>query len=68
MCGFRFGHSGFLVFWMLSYVGMLAIGLAIEAMFTILNIRFTPFFLITWIIGQEFHNLRPRIIMLILLQ
>ncbi|KAF8885920.1 hypothetical protein CPB85DRAFT_1232523 [Mucidula mucida] len=55
----RFGHSGFLVFWMLSYVGMLAIGLAIEAMFTILNIRFTPFFLITWIIVNVSVCLMP---------
>ncbi|KAF9043608.1 hypothetical protein BDZ89DRAFT_943616 [Hymenopellis radicata] len=55
----KFGHSGFLVFWMLSYVGMLAIGLALEAMFTILTIRFIPFFLITWIIVNVSVCLMP---------
>lgn len=47
----RFGNSGFLVLWALNFVGMLAVGLALEAMFTILTHRFMPYFMITWIIG-----------------
>ncbi|KAF8153412.1 hypothetical protein B0H34DRAFT_800617 [Crassisporium funariophilum] len=45
-----FGHAGFLVFWMLNWVGMLSVGLALEALFTVLTARFIPFFLIFWII------------------
>ncbi|KAK0209232.1 hypothetical protein DFS33DRAFT_1308570 [Desarmillaria ectypa] len=44
------GHSGFLVFWMANYVGMLAVGLALEAMITLMTLRFVPFFMIFWII------------------
>ncbi|KAK0465933.1 uncharacterized protein EV420DRAFT_1636491 [Desarmillaria tabescens] len=44
------GHSGFLVFWMANYVGMLAVGLALEAMVTVMTLRFVPFFMIFWII------------------
>ncbi|EIM83021.1 uncharacterized protein STEHIDRAFT_124335 [Stereum hirsutum FP-91666 SS1] len=47
-----FGHSGFVIYWMLSWVGMCALGLAVEAMLTILTIRFIPFFLILWIISN----------------
>ncbi|KAG6812721.1 hypothetical protein H0H92_001082 [Tricholoma furcatifolium] len=46
----KFGHSGFLVFWMLNWVGMMAVGLALEALITILTPRFIPFFMIIWII------------------
>ncbi|KAF9484292.1 hypothetical protein BDN70DRAFT_989742 [Pholiota conissans] len=46
----KFGHSGFLVFWMLNYVGMLALGLSLEAMITLLTVRFIPFFMLTLII------------------
>jgi hypothetical protein len=46
----KFGHSGFLIFWMLNYVGMLALGLALEALLTLLTVRFVPFFMLTWII------------------
>lgn len=46
----RFGHAGFVIFWMLSWCAMLALGLAIEAMITLLTLRFIPFFLVPWII------------------
>jgi len=46
----KFGHSGFMVFWMLNYVGILSVGLALETMVTVLTIRFIPFFMLTWII------------------
>ncbi|EKM53634.1 uncharacterized protein PHACADRAFT_260093 [Phanerochaete carnosa HHB-10118-sp] len=46
----RFGDAGFVIFWMLSWCAMMALGLAIEAMITILTLRFIPFFLVPWII------------------
>ncbi|ESK88543.1 response to drug-related protein [Moniliophthora roreri MCA 2997] len=46
----RFGRAGFVIFWMLSYVAMLALGLALEAMVTLLTARGIPFFLLLWII------------------
>ena len=46
----KFGHGGFVIFWMLNWVGMLSVGLALEAMVTLLTVRFIPFFLIIWII------------------
>lgn len=48
----KFGHGGFVVFWMLNWVGMLAVGLALESLLTLLTIRFMPFFMITWIIAN----------------
>ncbi|KAI0063579.1 hypothetical protein BV25DRAFT_385006 [Artomyces pyxidatus] len=45
-----FGHSGFLVYWMMSWFAMAALGLAVESMITILTPRFVPFFLLLWII------------------
>ncbi|KAJ3514420.1 hypothetical protein NLJ89_g2395 [Agrocybe chaxingu] len=46
----KFGHSGFLIFWMLNYAGMLAVGLALESLLTLLTTRGIPFFMLTWII------------------
>ncbi|KAF7364086.1 DUF3533 domain-containing protein [Mycena sanguinolenta] len=48
----RFGDAGFVIFWMLNWAGMLACGLALEAMITLLTMRFIPFFLILWIISN----------------
>ncbi|KXN90895.1 Nitrosoguanidine resistance protein SNG1 [Leucoagaricus sp. SymC.cos] len=45
----KFGRSSFLVFWMMNYCGMLALGLALESMITILGAAFVPFFLLAWI-------------------
>ncbi|KAJ3567909.1 hypothetical protein NP233_g6063 [Leucocoprinus birnbaumii] len=46
----KFGHGGFPVFWMLSFSGMLACGLALESLMALLTIDFMPFFLLFWII------------------
>ncbi|KIM36235.1 hypothetical protein M413DRAFT_31832 [Hebeloma cylindrosporum] len=46
----KFGHGGFMIFWMLNYVNMLAVGLALEALLTLLTQKFIPFFMLTWII------------------
>ncbi|KAH8814522.1 hypothetical protein DL96DRAFT_1715714 [Flagelloscypha sp. PMI_526] len=48
----EFGRSGFLVFWMLNFFGMLACGLALESLLAIMTIRFLPFFLLLWIISN----------------
>lgn len=45
----RFGRSGFFVFWMMNYCGMLSVGLAIESMLTLLTPTFVPFFLLLWV-------------------
>lgn len=47
-----YGRAGFVIFWMLNYVGMLSVGLALEAMITLLTQRFIPFFMILWIISN----------------
>ncbi|KAF8915948.1 hypothetical protein CPB85DRAFT_1217167 [Mucidula mucida] len=57
--GIKFGNSGFLVLWALNFVGMLAVGLALEAMFTILTHRFMPYFMITWIIVNVSVSFQP---------
>jgi len=46
----KYGASGFVIFWMVNWAGMLAVGLALEALITILTPNFIPFFLIFWII------------------
>ncbi|KAG1770436.1 hypothetical protein EDD22DRAFT_865941 [Suillus occidentalis] len=45
----RFGHAGFIIYWMMSWCSM---GLALESMITILTIKFIPIFLILWIISN----------------
>ncbi|KIK00497.1 hypothetical protein K443DRAFT_122793 [Laccaria amethystina LaAM-08-1] len=62
----KFGQAGFILFWMLSYVGMLSVyassvilsspansslsGLALESFVTLLTVKFIPFFMLMWII------------------
>ncbi|KAL0572094.1 hypothetical protein V5O48_009872 [Marasmius crinis-equi] len=48
----RFGDGGFVLFWTLNFVGMLSVGLALEAMITLLTARFIPFFMILWVISN----------------
>ncbi|KAF8351838.1 hypothetical protein F5887DRAFT_932635 [Amanita rubescens] len=44
------GALGFVIFWMLSWAGMMALGLALESVIVILTPRFMPFFLLLWVI------------------
>lgn len=53
----KFGHAGFLVYWMISWFGMVSLGLALEAMITLLTPKFIPFFLILWIISAYLLHL-----------
>lgn len=46
----EFGHAGFVVYWMVSWMAMVALGLAMEAVITILTPKFIPYFLVLWII------------------
>ncbi|KAI4293892.1 hypothetical protein K525DRAFT_291661 [Schizophyllum commune Loenen D] len=55
----KYGHAGFVIFWMVNYVGMLALGLALEAMITLLTVRLIPFFLILWIISNISVSFMP---------
>lgn len=48
----RFGNYGFLLFWMLSWFGMMAGGLALETMISVLTIKYVQLFLILWIISN----------------
>ncbi|EJD42087.1 hypothetical protein AURDEDRAFT_168879 [Auricularia subglabra TFB-10046 SS5] len=47
-----YGRAGFVIYWAMSFVGMSALGLAIEALVTVLTPRFIPYFLILWIISN----------------
>ncbi|KAL5507147.1 hypothetical protein ACEPAH_6603 [Sanghuangporus vaninii] len=47
-----YGNWGFVIYWMMNWAGMLSLGLALEAMITILTPAFIPFFLILWIISN----------------
>ncbi|KAF9483273.1 hypothetical protein BDN70DRAFT_873964 [Pholiota conissans] len=53
-----FGKGGFVVFWMATWVYMLAVGMALESLILILK-QFVPFFLIAWIIVNASINLYP---------
>ncbi|KAJ7462455.1 hypothetical protein FB451DRAFT_1404254 [Mycena latifolia] len=55
----RFGRAGFLVFWMLTWIDMLACGLALEAMITLFTARFIPFFLVICIISNVSISILP---------
>lgn len=47
-----YGRSGFFIYWMLSWCGMLALGGAMEVMVTLLGQKFISFFLVLWIIAN----------------
>ncbi|GAA6016146.1 hypothetical protein JCM10207_004459 [Rhodosporidiobolus poonsookiae] len=43
-------QGGFMIFWMLNWLTLAALGLAMEAMITLLTLKFFPLFLVCWII------------------
>ncbi|KAI0036877.1 hypothetical protein K488DRAFT_75663 [Vararia minispora EC-137] len=45
-----FGSSGFVIYWMMSWMSMSALGFSTESVITILTPRFIPFFLLIWIV------------------
>ncbi|KAN0091251.1 Protein of unknown function (DUF3533) domain containing protein [Tylopilus felleus] len=50
--GRHYGNAGFVIYWMMSWMAMAALGLALEAMFTLLTVKFVPLFLVLWIIAN----------------
>jgi len=54
-----YGSSGFVIYWMMSWLGMCALGGAVESLVTILTPRFISFFLLTWIIVNVSVSLFP---------
>ncbi|KAH7925949.1 hypothetical protein BV22DRAFT_399074 [Leucogyrophana mollusca] len=53
-----FGRAGFVIYWMMSWCGMMA-GLALESMLTILTIKFIALFLVLWIITNVSVSFYP---------
>ncbi|PPQ93065.1 hypothetical protein CVT25_011941 [Psilocybe cyanescens] len=56
--GHKFGHAGFVLFWIVSWIYMLAVGLALESLITVMK-QFVPFFLIIWIVINVSANSYP---------
>ncbi|GAA5938758.1 hypothetical protein JCM1841_001619 [Sporobolomyces salmonicolor] len=56
-------QGGFMVFWMLNWLTLGALGTAMESMFTLLTIKFFPLFLITWIILNITSSFFPPTLM-----
>jgi len=55
----KFGAGGFFVFWMINYLGMLAMCLALESMITLLGPKAIAFFLLLWIITNLSVSIFP---------
>lgn len=47
-----YGSSGFVIYWMMSWLAMCALGGAVESMITILTPSYISFFLLLWIIAN----------------
>ena len=47
-----YGHGSFPVYWMINYVGMIALGLACENVAMIVGMPWTAFWLIFWVISN----------------
>ncbi|BGP15152.1 hypothetical protein JCM10213_000723 [Rhodosporidiobolus nylandii] len=43
-------QGGFMIYWMLNWLTLASLGLAMESMLTLLTLKFLPLFLITWIL------------------
>jgi len=57
--GRYYGSAGFVIYWMMSWMAMAALGLALESMITLLTIKFVPVFLVLWIIVNVSVSLYP---------
>jgi hypothetical protein len=56
---FSYGSSGFVIYWMMSWLAMCALGGAVESVITILTPHFIAFFLLMWIIGAPSLRVSP---------
>ncbi|KPV77517.1 uncharacterized protein RHOBADRAFT_51361 [Rhodotorula graminis WP1] len=52
-------QAGFMVLWMLDWIALASLGLAMEAMLTLLTLKFFPLFLITWILSNITSSFFP---------
>ncbi|KAI9838447.1 MAG: hypothetical protein M1838_004598 [Thelocarpon superellum] len=48
--GRYFGHGGFVIYWMLNWMTMAAVGLPLESLFTVIGMKWAGYFLSFWII------------------
>jgi len=54
-----YGRGGFMVLWMLNWITLAAVGLALESIVALLTPEFAPFFLIFWIISNITSSFQP---------
>jgi hypothetical protein len=54
---FSYGGWGFVIYWMMSWLAMCALGGAVESVITILTPRFIALFLLIWIICAPSWNI-----------
>ncbi|VDC07685.1 unnamed protein product [Peniophora sp. CBMAI 1063] len=54
-----YGPAGFLIYWMMCWMGMSALGFATESVITLTTPRLIPFFLLIWIISNVSTALLP---------
>ena len=54
---FSYGSAGFVIYWMMTWMAMSALGGAVESLITIMTPRFLPLFLLLWIICALFYNI-----------
>ncbi|KAJ2917992.1 hypothetical protein MD484_g2452, partial [Candolleomyces efflorescens] len=59
----KYGRGGFMVFWVVNYIGMLAVALALESLITLLTVRGIPFFMLLWIITNLSVSIFPLEVM-----
>jgi len=56
-------QSGFMIFWMLNFISLGALGMAMESMLTLLTIKFLPIGLVVWILTNITSSFFPATIM-----
>ncbi|GAA5880617.1 hypothetical protein JCM16303_004284 [Sporobolomyces ruberrimus] len=56
-------QSGFMVFWMLNFFTLLALGGAMESMITLVGMKFFPIFLVVWILLNITSSFFPATVM-----
>ncbi|KAG0646341.1 Nitrosoguanidine resistance [Hyphodiscus hymeniophilus] len=54
-----YGASGYVIYWMLSWIGMMAFGLAVENVNNLLGPPFTPVFFVFWVISNVSTGFYP---------
>lgn len=54
-----YGTSGYIIYWMLSWVSMMAFGLAVENVNNVLGPPFTPVFFVFWVISNVATGFYP---------